>query len=843
MNTDETGSKIVDDCQEPVSNRPETQSSAAPSPQDHSGQTLDKRAASDRQAATSKASSIGAGEQTRQVEGATTDPENQSGRASKAQIAGEQTATITAMTSHPVGFIRQYELVERVKAYDPHCDEDLINRAYVFSMKAHGGQTRKSGDPYFTHPISVAAILTELKADPETIITALLHDTVEDTTATVEEIESLFGKRVAVLVDGVTKLSKFELKTDASKEAENFRKFVLAMSQDVRVLLVKLADRLHNMRTLHYIDKPEKRHRIALETMQIYVPLSGRIGVQKFREELEDLSFKYMNPDGYKTIKDNLERLGKETVRSVVLLGQALRQHLAENNVKAEVYSREKRAFSIWRKMQRKGHAFEELADIYAFRIIVETVEDCYRSLGIIHQNFPMIPGEFDDYVSTPKPNNYRSIHTAVLAPIDATGIRQRVEIQIRTKEMHETAERGIAAHWRYKDVSAHAEKSRVIEIANAGEYDPYDWARNAVEMLQHGDTADEFLENAKLDLFQDQVFCFTPKGRVIALPAGATPIDFAYALHTDIGESCVGARINGVTRPLRTPLRNGDIVHVLRSESAPIPQNWETMTVTGRARSSIRRRIKQLKKQEQVKLGKRILESEFQAHGLALSDSAIESASPRLDGSSSEDVYEKVGSLRLQARAVRLAVYPGSDTPDNNERAGLVTEEQPLREAISLEGLTKGVSISLAPCCTPLPGERIVGLPDSTGLVLIHRIDCDALATTSVSEEKWLDLRWRTDMEGGFIAPITITVNNRIGALAHVSSILARYEVDIVDIRLVNREIEFNEILMDVLIRDVRHLSNVLTGLRASEHVLGADRRYDETTKRKAGTKNDATG
>ncbi len=811
MSTDDTGTTAAKNGTVPVSGVPDTQTT--------------HNASSDPVA---KKPSVKTSNTRKKTQNTASAKKGSSGRKAKGLDKDRSQQSVDQRNSHPIGFIRQFELVERVKAYDPHCDEDLINRAYVFSMKAHGEQTRKSGDPYFTHPISVAAILTELKADPETIITALLHDTVEDTDATIEEIDKLFGSKVAALVDGVTKLSKYEMQSEASKEAENFRKFVLAMSKDVRVLLVKLADRLHNMRTLHYIPKREKRHRIALETMQIYVPLAGRIGVQKFREELEDLSFKYMNQEGYQTIKRNLEKLGKETVRSVVLLGQTLRQKLVDQNINAEVHSREKRPFSIWRKMQRKGHAFEELADIYAFRIIVNTVEECYHALGIIHHSFPMIPGEFDDYISTPKPNNYRSIHTAVLAPIDKTGIRQRVEIQIRTKEMHETAERGIAAHWRYKDASAKAKSERIIEITNAGEYDPYDWARNVVEMLQHGENADEFLENAKLELFQDQVFCFSPKGRVISLPTGATPIDFAYALHTDIGETCVGARINGVTRPMRTSLHNGDVVDILRSDKAPIPQNWESLAVTGRARASIRRRIKQLKRNEQMKLGRRILESEFSAHGLNLSDGGVESALERLGQKSVEDTYAAVGALQLQPRLVRKSIYPGANTADS-EAVGsrMITKKQRLREAISVEDLTRGVSFTLAPCCTPLPGERIVGLPTGEGSIAIHRIDCDSLGTTSVSEDDWLDLQWRTNLEGGFVAPITITVNNRIGALAHVSTILARYEVDIVDIRLVNREIEFNEILMDVLIGDAKHLSNVLTGLRASEHVIGADRRY----------------
>ncbi|MCI5046927.1 MAG: bifunctional (p)ppGpp synthetase/guanosine-3',5'-bis(diphosphate) 3'-pyrophosphohydrolase [Aquisalinus sp.] len=839
MGADNIGTEQTDGAETPVPNNAQKESAQATEQGSGAKKTVSKQNHHDRHQTTSQKARSGAVFHVEETSGSTENKTDDTGSYAEAKTPNQEAEALEPAHAHPVGFIRQYELIERVKTYDPKCNESQINKAYVYSMKAHGGQTRKNGDPYFTHPISVAAILTELKADPETIITALLHDTVEDTDATIEEIEALFGPSVAHLVDGVTKLSQYEMSSEATKEAENFRKFVLAMSRDVRVLLVKLADRLHNMRTLHYIPKEAKRHRIALETMQIYVPLAGRIGVQKFREELEDLSFKYMNPEGYQTIQTNLERLGNDNVRAVVHLGQTLRNSLMAEHITAEVHSREKRPFSIWRKMQRKNQGFDELADIYAFRILVETEEDCYRALGVIHRNFTMIPGEFDDYISVPKPNNYRSIHTAVLAPVDHTQIKQRVEVQIRTKEMHESAERGIAAHWRYKDASSQTDKDHagVIEITNAGTYDPYDWARNAVEMLQQGETADEFLANAKLELFQDQVFCFTPKGRVIALPSGATPIDFAYALHTEVGESCVGVRINGANRPLRTPLKNGDVVRILRSENAPIPQNWESLVVTGRARSAIRRRIKELKRKEQVTLGRRILESEFSAHGFALTDSSIETVLARLNSKKVKDVYQAVGALKLNPSEVREIVYPGtSASADGEDALRPVTTRQKLREAISVEGLTRGVSFRLSQCCSPLPGERIIGLPADDDMVAIHRIDCDSVAATTIAEEKWLDMRWRDNLEGGFVAPISINVNNRIGALAHVSSIMAHYEVDIVDIKLVNREVEFNEIQMDILIRDIRHLGNVLTGLRASEHVIGADRRY-EAQDRKSGT------
>ncbi|MGF1544469.1 MAG: RelA/SpoT family protein, partial [Parvularculaceae bacterium] len=614
--------------------------------------------------------------------------------------------------SPPEGFIRQYELVDRVRAYDPNLDEDVLNRAYVFAMRAHGGQTRKSGDPYFTHPLAVAAILTELKADPASVSTALLHDVVEDTDATIDDIERLFGAEIARLVDGVTKLSRIELRSEASKQAENFRKLVMAMADDVRVLLVKLADRLHNMRTLGFFKDEEKRRRIALETMEIYAPLAGRIGVQRFREELEELSFRELNPQAYEMIKGRLADLQRDVVGSVVELAQTLRARLEEAGVACDVHSREKRPFSIWRKMSAKNVSFDELADIYAFRIITENVEDCYRALGVIHTTWRMIPSEFDDYVSATKPNNYRSIHTAVIGPPRPDGGRQQIEIQIRTREMHETAERGVAAHWRYKDKNAGGAKEKAggasVDFAAPGFYDPYETPRRLVEMFQQGEDPDEALKYAKLELFQDQVFAFTPKGRVIALPRGATGLDFAYAVHTDIGDRCIGVKINGVSRPLRTPLKNGDVVLVLRSENAAPPAGWESMAVTGRARSAIRRRIKKMKRAQHVALGRAMADDVFADASLSLSPKALSAALGRLGEDDEEDVYARIGRGDLAVADLIEAVYPGAALEQEGElRAAGMTPLKPYRV---IDGLPPGAEVALGRCCAPVPGVRIVG-------------------------------------------------------------------------------------------------------------------------------------
>ncbi|MEX2409314.1 MAG: RelA/SpoT family protein, partial [Rhodovibrionaceae bacterium] len=422
--------------------------------------------------------------------------------------------------------MRQFELVEKIKSYDPSADEDVINRAYVYAMKMHGSQLRASGDPYFSHPIEVAGILTELKLDDSSIVTALLHDVVEDTDATLEDIERMFGKDIGRLVDGVTKLGRLELQSEQTKHAENFRKLLVAMSEDIRVLLVKLADRLHNMRTLKYVKSEEKRRRIARETMDIYAPLAERIGMQRFKDELEDLAFAELNPDARESIVARLKFLEDQGGNLVDKVIDQLQRGLAEEGLETWVSGRAKSPYSVWRKMQRKNITFEQLADIVAFRVVCKTTEDCYRILGVLHSRYATVPGRFKDYISTPKPNGYRSVHTGLIGPE-----RQRIEVQIRTREMHDQAEFGVAAHWRYKQSAAQIEGKQ------------YRWLRELLDILDHASNPEEFLEHTKLEMFQDQVFCFTPKGDLIALPRGATPIDFAYAVHSEIGNTCVGSR------------------------------------------------------------------------------------------------------------------------------------------------------------------------------------------------------------------------------------------------------------------------------------------------------------
>lgn len=716
--------------------------------------------------------------------------------------------------------IRQPELIDKVRSYDPHVDEDLLNRAYVFSMVAHGGQTRKSGDPYFVHPLAVAGILADLKADPASVVTALLHDVVEDTDVTVDDIAARFGTEIARLVDGVTKLSKIDLRTAASKEAENFRKLVVAMAEDVRVLLVKLADRLHNMRTLHHVPDPEKRRKVALETMEIYAPLAGRIGVQRFREELEDIAFKELSPQAFETITDRLTKLQRNIGASVIELRRDLEARLKDAGIKATVTSREKRPYSIWRKMQTKNASFDELADIYAFRVIVDDLDDCYRALGVIHTAWRMIPSEFDDYISASKPNNYRSIHTAVIGPPRDDDGRQRIEIQIRTKAMHEAAERGVAAHWQYKDPGA---ASGDVDYSAPGQYDPYETPRRLVEMFQLGEDPEEALRYAKLELFQDQVFCFTPKGRVIALPRGATALDFAYAVHTDVGDSTIGVKINGVSKPLRTPLKNGDAILVLRSDNAPVSPEWESMAVTGRARSAIRRRIKKMKRAEHIELGRAMAENVFSGAQLELSPKAISSALVKLGEKTVEGVFARVGRGDLSVSDLVEAVYPGvSHEKEGEIRAAGMTAFRP---RLAIDGLPPRVTVTMGRCCAPIPGERIVGIRDAD-LVVVHAIDCASLERDDPNPSQWIDLKWRERGESvTAYAKVVVTVRNEIGVLSDVAGIIARYGVSIANIRLDNRSPDFVELFIDVVVKDLRQLEQMLAGVRASANVLSAQR------------------
>ena len=735
---------------------------------------------------------------------------------------------------------RQYELVERVKSYEPDADEALLNRAYVYAMKAHGNQKRASGAPFFSHPLEVAAILAEMRLDDATIATALLHDTIEDTGATRSEIDALFGPEIGSLVDGLTKIKKLDLVTKKAEQAENFRKLLLAISSDIRVLLVKLADRLHNMRTLEHV-KPTKRKLIAEETMDIYAPLAGRMGMQWLREELEDHAFRWLNPEGYAAVVDRLKMLRERNQGLIEEIENALTKKLEEAKVTAMVAGREKKPYAIWSKMERKQISLEQLSDIYAFRIVVGQEMDCYRALAVVHTTWHAVPGRFKDYISSPKQNDYQSIHTTIIGPR-----HQRAELQLRTERMHSVAEYGVAAHALYKDVT---NGSLPKQESNA-----YRWLRHLVDMLLEGDNPEEFLEHTKLELFQDQVFCFTPKGRLIALPRGANPIDFAYAVHTDIGNTCVGAKINGRPMPLVTELRNGDEVEIIcseaRSPQAP-PSAWQSLAVTGKARSAIRRATRDAVRAQYGKLGREILERAFSRRGKTFSEEGIGQAVGRLSQKTAEDVIAAVGRGELSSADVIRAVWPEEASAETPKRRRKVkrTEEgwfglgkvmglkfrwpgssgrsRPAgASSIPIRGLRGDLPVSFAEDGA-VPGDRIVGILNPGQGITIYPIHAEALKAFDEEPERWIDVTWDIDEDNAqrFPAKIAVIALNEPGSLAQVAAVIGEADGNIDNIKMMKRVSDYAEMIIDLEVWDLTHLNEIIAGLRAKDVVSSATR------------------
>ena len=706
--------------------------------------------------------------------------------------------------------LRQYELVDLVKSYDPDADEDALNKAYVFAMKKHGAQLRASGDPYYSHPIEVAGILTKFKLDSASIIAGLLHDTVEDTDTTVEEIRENFGDQVAQLVDGLTKLAMIEQKSANNKQAENFRKLLLAMSEDVRVLLIKLADRLHNMRTLHFLKKPEKRARIAKETLDIYAPLAERIGMQEVKTELEEIAFAELHKEAHDSIVARLNFLREQGNNLVPKIISQLEKDMQDNGIKATITGREKSPYSIWRKMQQKNASFEQLSDIMAFRICVDDIAACYQALGVVHSKYHMVPRRFKDYISTPKPNGYQSIHTGVIGPENT-----RIEIQIRTHEMHEIAEKGIAAHWAYKQGQKAVGKN-------------FRWIRELLEILEQASNPEEFLENTKLEMYNDQVFCFTPKGDLISLPINSTPVDFAYAVHSTVGDTCVGAKINGEIKPLRTVLQNGDQVEILTSKAQHPSTEWERFVVTGKAKAAIRRYVRTYKRDQFITLGQQLLERTFKGENLEFSEKGLVNILPNFEAESIDDIYAKVGEGLVTAWDVMKAVYPGykqsklgrvvkslkvpSFKKSNKEKKG---------EPLKIKGLIPGMAVHFAGCCHPLPGDRIVGIVTTGKGVAIHTIDCKLLEKYADEPERWLDVSWGdAATDAPHIGRLKVMLNNEPGALAELSNLVARNNGNIANLNIVYRTISYFEILVDIEVKDLKHLTDIIAAMKASKMI-----------------------
>ncbi|MBL0318756.1 MAG: bifunctional (p)ppGpp synthetase/guanosine-3',5'-bis(diphosphate) 3'-pyrophosphohydrolase [Alphaproteobacteria bacterium] len=709
--------------------------------------------------------------------------------------------------------IHQYDLVQLIKAYDPNVDESLINKAYQFALEAHGSQKRASGDLYFSHPIEVAALLTEMKLDSASIITALLHDTVEDTKITLEDIKTEFGEEIAQLVDGVTKLTKIKYQPEHIRQAENFRKLLLAMSEDIRVLLVKLADRLHNMRTLKYVKSPDKRRRIALETMEIYAPLAERIGIQQIKNELQDLAFAELYPEIRQSIVnrfDYLRQQGNVVVERVI---NRISKVLDNQGISAQVYGREKTPYSIWKKMEQKNVSFEQLSDIIGFRIIVKNLEDCYRALGVIHTHFHTVPNSFRDFISTPKTNGYQSLHTVVMGPE-----RQAIEIQIRTEEMHEIAELGVAAHWSYKTGTTNKEGKQ------------YRWVRELLHILENATDSQEFLENTKLEMYYDHVFCFTPRGDVIMLPVGSTPVDFAYAVHSDIGNSCVGSKVNSRVVPLNTELKNGDQVEIIRSKNQVPSPGWLDFAVTGKAKTEIKRYIKDQQKSEYVKLGIAIIKKILAEQNIEFNDTIIEPLLHIFSRKTLDDLYSAIGDGSISHSELSTGLFPNKKPLAKRKSAFSLLrfkdKTDKKESAISLKGLVPGMAIHFAKCCHPLPGDEIIGITNAGKGITIHTTDCEALEAFANNPEQLVDVSWEKQSNDEIhIGRIRVVLSHEAGSLATLAMSVYKGLGNIRNLKITHRSHDFFEMILDIEVRGAGHLNNIMAALRSETCIYSVER------------------
>jgi len=687
------------------------------------------------------------------------------------------------------------DLAALVIAYNPRSDSGRIRAAYAFGREMHEGQFRQSGDPYFTHPVAVAALLTEQRLDDDTIITALLHDTIEDTRASYADIARQFGLPVAELVDGVTKLTNLQLNSTETKQAENFRKLLMAMSRDMRVILVKLADRLHNMRTIKF-QRHEKQVQKSRETMDIYAPLAGRMGMQWMRDELEDLAFRVLKPDARSSIMRRFVRLQSDSGDVIEKITNDIRSELAAIGIDAEVFGRAKRPYSIWRKMQDKGHPFSRLSDIYGFRVITQTPADCYAVLGCVHQRWKAVPGRFKDYISHPKSNGYRSIHTTVSGRDG-----KRVEIQIRTKQMHEVAESGVAAHWAYRD----GERSE-----NPFAVDPSEWIASLREGLEEADH-ESFLEHVKLEMYSDQVFCFSPKGDVVSLPRGATPLDYAYGIHTRIGDRCVGARVDGMRVPLWTRLKNGQSVEIITADGQRPQSTWLDIAITGRAKSAIRRSLREENRENFIRLGSELARVAFEHVGKKATDKALKTAAKHYGFDEADELLARLGAAELSARDVVTSLYPDVSLREGEE----------VEKGRAVLGLSPDQKPRLGTCCQPLPGERIVGITYRGQGVVVHAIDCEKLLEFEDQPDRWVDLHWHAGRHpAAYTVTLELTITNDAGVLGRICTLIGEQKANISDLHFADRKPDFYRLELDVDLRDVEHHHQVMTALEADNDV-----------------------
>tara|TARA_B100001248_G_scaffold98130_1_gene72852 strand:+ start:1879 stop:3993 length:2115 start_codon:yes stop_codon:yes gene_type:complete len=688
----------------------------------------------------------------------------------------------------------QSQLVDRILVNKPEADRVILNKAYIFGTEMHGRQLRASGDPYFSHPIEVAGILSDLKLDTTSVVCALLHDTIEDTSATIQDIEENFGKEVAKLVDGVTKLTLLEGKPDSTKQAENFRKLLLASASDIRILLIKLADRLHNMRTLHFIKDQKKRKRISRETLEIYAPLAGRIGMQELKEELEDLSFTFFEPKIRDILIERLRTSKKKKSKIVQFTKKELEKTLKKNKIKCSVFGREKTPYSIWKKLEIQHKSLEQLSDIFAFRVCVDTIQECYEVLGILHCEWQAIPGKFKDYISTPKKNGYQSLHTTLIGPQN-----QRVEVQIRTEKMNDLAERGLAAHWIYKD-NDDVERDYLSSI---------EWINDLVDILNRDGATEEFLENTKLELFLDQIYAFTPKGTLVALPRNATALDFAYAVHTDLGNFCSRVKINGVDKPRRTVLHNGDEVEILKSKSPVALESLQEFVKTGKAKSAIIRSIKEKKSHNQRLLGKAIIKSVFSSHRKKPTRDILERSFGALEVNSLKSLYELVGSGDSSGSQVYDLVFPNNKRKKRKKNYYI---EKNI--SIPVQGLHSDMPAQFAENSFLVPGDKIVGIILPEKGITIFPVDSFELVNYEKSPESWIKLEWKKDIDFTFTSRIRITIINEVGVLNSITSTIADYGGNITNLILNEKDSDFYNLIIDINVNDNKHISDIVKSL-----------------------------
>ena len=707
--------------------------------------------------------------------------------------------------------LRQFELLDKVKAYEPNIDEISINKAYVFSMKAHGSQKRASGDPYFSHPLEVAGILADLRFDSNTIVTALLHDVVEDTEYNLQDIEKNFGAEISSLVDGVTKLSKLEGRSDKFNQAENFRKLLLATSDDIRVLFVKLADRLHNMRTINFISDKLKQKKIANETLEIYSPIAERMGMQEIRSELDDLCFKIIEPNIRDSIIQRLSLLRNQDENILKKTISKLKELLNDNNVKSSISGREKKPFSIWRKMQIKAVNFAQLSDIMAFKILVDDVKTCYNVLGILHSQYTYVPGRFKDYISTPKPNGYKSIHTTLIGPLS-----RRIEVQIKSNEMDEEADYGLAAHWIYKEKIKDKEGKQ------------FKWIRQILDILDQSREPEEFLEHTKLQMYSDQVFVFTPKGDLISLPSGAMPLDFAFSVHTDVGNRCKGVLINNSFKPLNTQLKNGDQVEILCSKSNEISPAWLNFCNTGKAKACIKRFLHLKEGDEFSKLGKEILKNAFKSAKLSFNVKNIQIILNQFDTKNEKELLIKIGSGKILSSEVIDAMFPDKSVVKKNKKIILLNKVkekiEKQKSPILIKGLTSGMSIHLSNCCNPIPGDSVKGYISSGKGLIVHEVDCEEIKKKKI---ECVDVSWEklNVNKPSFVSKIDVTIKNEVGALGKLSTNIAENNSNIRNLKITERSDIFFKLNLEIDVANLDHLKTILVSLRTSTNIISVKR------------------